>query len=918
MNAHMSVYDHILKFASNCELWIQDLIRRIVVQPNLSGKDLDEAYSMLLCKGGLFSNEKSLVPEPLTKAHTPFRPTGKQKSVRLGELKGLTNVNRLVSGQSLIFALDGLTVIYGDNGSGKSGYCRVLKQACRARREAMETVLGDVYKTGTNTPAKATIGFLLDGVPQDAIEWIDGKPAPAALSQISIFDAATVPIYAEKQNEIEFLPQGLDVMPRLGRALEELLGRLDQEINTTKISAARALPTVGAATSIYKLFERIQQGLNLPSHKNIEDVAKWGNSDETRLKEVERQLLELAEPQKVANQQRRIKKSIEYLADVIRRILLLTNDNTFAQVKETVEKLSSASEAASIAASEQFAKEPLGKSVGTNAWRNLFEYARQFSLEAYPGEQFPVVGSDKYCPLCQQPLGEDASQRLLRFQRYISDTSQEEVRKQEGELNSIVENLKKIAVISDDDLRTQLAEATANFLNETEIESSLLFYALLRERRNALIAYLEEKAALPTCENLLPSPCDGLKGKADKLEADAVKYEGMLKDSSLSMQLRSELEELKAKKILSENLALLIQVRDAMDKLQKLDSCRRACDTRQVSLMNSQLRDKYLTIGFENKLKEEVAGFQLGYIPLKVRAKTDRGSSFIGIALNKSGTAKTSQILSEGEYRGLALACFLAEIDAIPGHDGIIVDDPVSSLDHLHVSQVAHRLVAEAKKRQVMVFTHDLSFFYELREAAAEVGVGLINHWLSRKQQDCGLISQDESPWQVMKVKDRAKELEKKLHGIPDQATCKMVVYESAVCDFYSSLRETWERLVEERLFNGVVGRFQPSVKTQSLKGVVVEDDDYKKIYFAMAKASNYSGHDQAVGRRASFPNRKEMMEDLEDLRKYDKELGARAEKVGVARKLLEEPSKAKTLQREAISSPGTTMVTQSGSKSVV
>jgi hypothetical protein len=70
-----------------------------------------------------------------------------------------------------------------------------------------EYPLVDVYKTGAHSPAKAKISFLLDGVTQDPIEWIDGKPAPATLSQISIFDAVTVPIYAEKQNEIEFLPQ---------------------------------------------------------------------------------------------------------------------------------------------------------------------------------------------------------------------------------------------------------------------------------------------------------------------------------------------------------------------------------------------------------------------------------------------------------------------------------------------------------------------------------------------------------------------------------------------------------------------------------------------------------------------------------------------------------------------------------------
>jgi hypothetical protein len=51
-------------------------------------------------------------------------------------------------------------------------------------------------------------------------------------------------------------------------------------------------------------------------------------------------------------------------------------------------------------------------------------------------------------------------------------------------------------------------------------------------------------------------------------------------------------------------------------------------------------------------------------------------------------------------------------------------------------------------------------------------------------------------------------------------------------------LVESWERLVEEVLLNQVVGRFQPEMQTLRLKGVLVEDDDYKKVYFGMKRVS--------------------------------------------------------------------------------
>jgi predicted ATPase len=44
-------------------------------------------------------------------------------------LRELIGVNALASDQRLSFGTPGLTIVYGDNGSGKSGYARVLKAA---------------------------------------------------------------------------------------------------------------------------------------------------------------------------------------------------------------------------------------------------------------------------------------------------------------------------------------------------------------------------------------------------------------------------------------------------------------------------------------------------------------------------------------------------------------------------------------------------------------------------------------------------------------------------------------------------------------------------------------------------------------------------------------------------------------------
>lgn len=68
--------------------------------------------------------------EPLTSAHLRTDPAS-SPSISLVAIRDITNVNALAAGP-ITFAPDGLTVVYGDNASGKSGIARILKKAGRS------------------------------------------------------------------------------------------------------------------------------------------------------------------------------------------------------------------------------------------------------------------------------------------------------------------------------------------------------------------------------------------------------------------------------------------------------------------------------------------------------------------------------------------------------------------------------------------------------------------------------------------------------------------------------------------------------------------------------------------------------------------------------------------------------------------
>src|SRR5690606_5469565 len=194
-----------------------------------------------------------------------------------------------------------------------------------------------------------------------------------------------------------------------------------------------------------------------------------------------------------------------------------------------------------------------------------------------------------------------------------------------------------------------------------------------------------------------------------------------------------------------------------------------------------------------------------------------------------------SRVLSEGEQRALALACFLAEVGGMPTNDGIIIDDPVSSLDHIRMRTVAKRLVEEACQRQVIIFTHSLTFFREVSDCAAERQMPLLTHWVQHSaSKGFGVISEDDEPWFAKKVGTRIAILRKKQTSVKMAKDHGEEPYRLALSDFFSDLRETWERMVEELLLYGVVERLCTDVKTQKLKGVYVEDTDYQTIYWEM------------------------------------------------------------------------------------
>ena len=202
---------------------------------------------------------------------------------------------------------------------------------------------------------------------------------------------------------------------------------------------------------------------------------------------------------------------------------------------------------------------------------------------------------------------------------------------------------------------------------------------------------------------------------------------------------------------------------------------------------------------------------------------------------------------------------------------------------------VARRLVEEASRRQVIIFTHSLSFFREVLDRAAEKQIPVAMHWVQHNAtKGFGIVHENEEPWFSKKVRSRIAWLKSKQTGLAAARAQRDEAYRTALKDFFSDLRETWELLVEELLLYGVVERLCAEVKTLKLKGVYVEDTDYQTVYWEMKRASELSGHDMSTGRTIALPVLENIDKHIQTLEQYVEEVTTRRKKVEEQRRSLE------------------------------
>ncbi|HNX82259.1 MAG TPA: AAA family ATPase [Candidatus Omnitrophota bacterium] len=889
----MATIDDIITWVDSLPAWQGDAVRRLLAsgdQP-LNAQDYSEILSLAKAELKIAlppDNLKPVLPVAGNFSGSPETTV----AVKLLSIDDVRNVNIIKDGQTQPFAESGVTVVYGDNGSGKSGYSRILKLACQAR-DKDERILPNVFATAPTGTPTAILKIKQDDKPRDIV-WTQGIPADPILTNITVFDGRCARVITDDRNEISYLPYGGDVFQKLAEIV--LRVKADVEAEITAIVPIQDSAIVASTTSA-KFLESLSE---ITKDEVIQAATDWTPQDELQLFTQE-ELARTSDSTKATQEVARLDKingRINDAASAVTRLSAVCAELTNEAIQKVMAEVNAAQLAHSSAVAERQTPEALPGVGSTNQWEILYKAAKQYSEEiAYPGESFPKT-YDAFCVLCQQPLGEEAVARFGRFKKFMEDVTSTVLVAKRNALKLLREKIEAVDPLTAAPLESiydELASLDVKAANDLRV-----YHTAVATRKFAVLALLKEGEDPQKVALLPPWPASvetALRPIVKTLIQKATDITNAAKPEEYK-KLLATVAELKSRKALSARKADICAF---IAKIRRNADLRRAAATLrtyEITRQGTTVIRKNLTPELINAFKNELIALGATRVPISLKPSGDVGETAHEILLegaNTLGRARTSQILSEGEARVIAIAGFLAELQLVPHANTIVLDDPVSSLDHVFAGKIAARLAREGLRRQVIIFTHNIAFLMELEDASmvlamAGTPVGVTVHTLRRGGKSAG-ITTNGAPWYALKVKQRAQYMEELVHKIKPLYPDNMAEYNEKAARIYGLLREAWESCVEDDLFYNVVCRYRNSVQTLKLIEVDIEDLDIHHVDLHMSRASTWmTGHDKSKALHTDRPAPDELLADINALRGFSKQLIDRREQTKKRRNKQLEP----------------------------
>ncbi|MHB8822456.1 MAG: hypothetical protein ACYC58_12330 [Pseudomonadaceae bacterium] len=372
----MAILQEILAWTQGLPAWQSDAVSRLLAKQALTPQDHEDLYALLKLAHGIL-DPKNRQPQPLTADQIPAQIEA-TTHIELRAIRNLHNVNAIAENQQLAVGPVGMTVIYGDNGSGKSGYSRVLKRACRARDQS-EPIHPNANLPGAKAGnAQASFDISIDGALKEVV-WQQGKEAPPELSSFAIFDAHCARAYLDNEDDFSYVPYGLDVFEALAKVCQQLKISVEAEQKQSAVDLT-AFAHLQGETAVGKLIAALSAKT---STAQVETLAALKPEELEQRETLEKSLKENNPKEKAGLLRLRARRVAAIAKNSVEKGLVV-GPETIAKLKALADGFRTAQAAAALAAKSFKEGENLLPGTGGETWRELFDAARKFALEAHP------------------------------------------------------------------------------------------------------------------------------------------------------------------------------------------------------------------------------------------------------------------------------------------------------------------------------------------------------------------------------------------------------------------------------------------------------------------------------------------------------------------------------------------------------
>ena len=504
-------------------------------------------------------------------------------------------------------------------------------------------------------------------------------------------------------------------------------------------------------------------------------------------------------------------------------------------------------EAAALLA-QSFESEPL-PGVGSNPWKALWEAAQRFSKEhAYPDHDFPFLGDECRCVLCQQPLEPQGRGRFVRFDEFVRNDTQVRLQSAKRAYEQKGKNLRELKVSP---------EVVANNLKDLEdtnpellanVRELLLKYDAAAERVREALSSQQAVPQIAIDHGPIVTRLTDASGTAKEAAEELANPEGIQKQLATLIARRVELELLDQVK---KSRSTIVEEIARLKEREALEAAKSAAATTGITKKILELSEESITEVVRDTFTRETERLRLERVTI-ARTRADKGALLHQPKLVGARQQVTlPRVFSEGERTALGLAAFFTEAHLDASKSALILDDPVTSLDHIRRDLVATRLVALAENRQAVLFTHDVAFVADLKREASAKGVPVAERSVTRSRADerkpgtCTM----KHPWKAKDVRTRLDDLRKELGRIRTECTAwDEKHYDEGVGAWAGNLSETWERIFSQEIVGPVLAEGGLEVRPMMVKVLArFSDEDHREFEGSYGRISQWAKrHDKS------------------------------------------------------------------------